>query len=316
LSEYARWLAALSFGVLIMGLAVGWAIATRSLQPVTLISEVARRIAAGSLSERIPIREEHSELGVLASTLNETFSQIETSFSRQHQFVADAAHELRTPVAIILAQAQQTLNRDRETETYKKALESCVSAARRLRTLTDSLLELALHDAGVSQPKRKPCDLAHIAREVAAQIGPLIEERQLRLVLELEATPCEADPDQMTQLALNLLSNAADHTPVLGCITLRTACVHGLASLSVSDTGVGIRAEDLPRIFDRFFRADDSRSRKTGGAGLGLAICKAIAEAHHARLGVSSAPGEGSTFTLEMPALESAGVDTSYGGDA
>jgi two-component system sensor histidine kinase BaeS len=120
----------------------------------------------------------------------------------------------------------------------------------------------------------------------------------------------------MTQLALNLLSNAADHTPVLGCITLRTACVHGLASLSVSDTGVGIRAEDLPRIFDRFFRADDSRSRKTGGAGLGLAICKAIAEAHHARLGVSSAPGEGSTFTLEMPALESAGVDTSYGGDA
>jgi heavy metal sensor kinase len=302
LRAYARWLAALSVGVLILGLAVGWAIATRSLHSVGLISETARKIAAGSLSERISIREKRSELGVLANTLNETFSRIECSFARQLQFVADAAHELRTPVAIILAQAQQTLNRERDPETYRKALESCVSAARRLRTLTDCLLELAMHDAGVAPPNRAACDLAGIAREATDSLLPMLQERSLNLVLNLQKTLCTVDPQQIIQLILNLVSNAADHTPPGGCITVHTWEEADSALLRVHDTGEGISAEALPRIFDRFFRADNSRSRKTGGAGLGLAICRAIAEGHGAQLTVESSPGGGSTFTLKIPA--------------
>lgn len=302
LKEYSRWLAALSAGVLLLGLAVGWAIATRSLHSVSLISETARRIAAGSLSERIAIREKHSELGVLANTLNETFSKIEASFAQQLQFVADAAHELRTPVAIILAQAQQTLNRDRDSETYKKALESCVSAARRLRSLTDSLLELAMHDAGVSKPAQTRSDLATIVQEAGEQIAPLLQERGLELVTDLQTTTCNADARQISQLLVNLMSNAADHTPAGGRVFIATREHAGYATLSVRDTGDGISPEALPRIFDRFFRADNSRSRKTGGAGIGLAICKAIAHAHGGQITASSSPGEGSTFTLTIPA--------------
>jgi two-component system OmpR family sensor kinase len=301
LRAYAKWLAAISIGVLILGLAIGWAIATRSLHSVSLISETAKKIASGSLSERIRIREKHSELGILAHTLNETFSKIEDSFARQHQFVADAAHELRTPVAIILTQAQQTLSRERDSEVYRKALESCISAARRLRTLTDALLELAMHEAGVSPPKRNPCDLAELIKDAAEHFGPLFKERGLELVLDLETARCDVDTTQINQLLLNLVSNAADHTPAGGRVCIRSHHTASTAVLSVSDDGEGIHPDVLPRIFDRFFRADSSRSRKTGGAGLGLAICKAIAKAHQATLGVTSSPGQGTTFTLELP---------------
>ena len=303
LRAYGKWLAALSCGVLVLGLAVGWAIATQSLHSISLISETARRIAAGSLSERISIREKRSELGLLAKTLNETFSKIEDSFARQLQFVADAAHELRTPVAIILAQSQQTLTREREPEVYRRTLEACVAAARRLRTLTDSLLELAMFDAGVAVPKRTECDLSELVRDTLEHTAPLLRERELSLDLDLERAPCSIDPQQISQLLLNLVSNASDHTPALGQIRIRTRRGDKTSILEVEDTGKGIQEDAIPRIFDRFYRADDSRSRKTGGAGLGLAICKAIAEAHGASLRVKSRPGEGTLFTLEIPLI-------------
>ena len=301
LREYARWLAAISGGVLALALAVGWWIATRAIRPIAIITSTARRIARGELSERIPIREKESELGRLATALNETFAQLEESFARQSRFTADAAHELRTPVAIILAQAQRVLTRERDAATYQHTLESCVNAARRLQQLTESLLELAAHDAGAVELKRESCDLADIARDTAALLQPVADERRITLTPDLAPAPCRADATQIAQVIVNLLSNALDHTRAEGAITLRTLTEDSRAVFTIADTGSGIAPEHLPRIFDRFYRADDSRNRRIGGAGLGLAICKSIAEAHGGTLEVNSTLGKGSTFALSIP---------------
>ena len=304
LRDYARWLAALSGGVLVLGLAIGWWIATRAFRPIGIITATARRIAAGELGERISAGETESELGRLSTTLNETFAQLEASFARQSRFTADAAHELRTPVSIILAQAQRVLTRERDVATYQQTLETCVNAARRLQQLTESLLELTVHDEGAAVVKMADCDIADSAREIAALIQPLADERRVALTLDLAPALGRADASRIAQVILNLLTNALDHTPAGGCITIRTGAASGCAVISVTDTGPGIADEHLPRIFDRFYRTDDSRNRRTGGAGLGLAICKSIADAHDAKIEVSSVPGEGSTFTLRIPALE------------
>ena len=302
LRDYARWLAAISGAVLALGLAVGWWIATRAIRPIGVITAAARRIARGELSERIPVRETASELGRLSAVLNETFAQLEESFARQARFTADAAHELRTPVAIILAQAQRVLTRERDAATYQQTLESCVNAARRLQQLTESLLELATHDAGAIELKWEPCDLAEITRITADLLRPLADERRITLTLDLASAHSRADPDRIAQVILNLLTNALDHTPADGRVTIRTLIENSHATVSITDTGPGIAAGHLPRIFDRFYRADDSRNRRTGGAGLGLAICKAIADAHGASIEASSEPGNGATFTVRLPA--------------
>ena len=304
LREYARWLAAISGGVLVLGLAIGWWIATRAIRPIGVITATARRIAAGELCERIPARETKSEFGRLSATLNETFAQLEESFARQSRFTADAAHELRTPVSIILAQAQRVLARERDAATYQQTLETCVKAARRLQQLTESLLELTMHDAGAVVVKKDDCDIADIASETAALLQPLAEDRRIALVLDLAPAPCRADANRIAQVILNLLTNALDHTPAERSITVHTGEEAGHAILSVTDTGPGIADEHLPRIFDRFYRTDDSRNRRTGGAGLGLAICKAIADAHDAKIEVTSVPGKGSIFTLRIPARQ------------
>lgn len=299
--EYARRLTAISSAVLALGLAIGWWIATDAIRPIGVITATARRIARGELSERISVREQNSELGRLSAVLNETFAQLDESFARQKRFTADAAHELRTPVAIILAKAQGVLTRERDAGTYRQTLEACVGAARRLRQLTESLLQLAAWDSGEGALKLKGCNLADIARETAALLQALAEERGIAIKFELPPARCWADPGCIAQVFLNLLTNALNHTPPKGSITLRTWVDSGDAIFSITDTGAGIAAEDLPRIFDRFYRADGSRSRNTGGAGLGLAICKAIADAHHAKIELRSTVGSGSTFTVRIP---------------
>ena len=301
LREYSRWLVAISGGVLVIGLAVGWGIATRAIRPIGAITSTARRIAEGEWSERIPVTEKNSELGRLSAALNETFAQLEESFARQSRFTADAAHELRTPVAIILAQAQRALTRERDVATYQQTLGTCVNAARRLQQLTESLLELAAHDAGAVALNRSPCDLAVVARETAALVQPLADERRIALTLDLAPAPCSADANRIAQVILNLLANALEHSPEGAHITLGTAAASGRATFFIADSGPGIAEEHLPRIFDRFYRADDSRNRRTGGAGLGLAICRRIVGEHRGTLELDSRLGEGTVVRVTLP---------------
>lgn len=304
LGRFAGWLVGAGLAVAVIGLGGGWAIVTRAIRPVEAISAAASRIAAGNLAERIPISEADSELGRLAGVLNNTFSRLDDAFAQQRQFTADASHELRTPIAVLLSETQTALKRERSPAEYRETIEVCQDTAQRMRRLTESLLELARFDAGQETMRREPQDLAELARDCAEAIRPLARDRQITVCTELAPTPVEGDGDRLRQVILNLLTNAIHYNREGGEVRLATVVAEERAKLDVQDTGPGIAPEDLPRVFNRFYRADPARARSQGRAGLGLAISKAIVDAHEGSLEVESQVGVGSTFTLTLPVAQ------------
>ncbi|MBU4459950.1 MAG: HAMP domain-containing histidine kinase, partial [Verrucomicrobia bacterium] len=311
LRRLALWLGACAAGVLALGLAGGWWVATRAIRPIDAISAAAQKIAAGDLAERIDAGDTGSELGRLAQVLNATFDRLGEAFARQAQFTADASHELRTPVAVILAQTETILARERQPGEYREALEACRRAARRLRHLTESLLTLARLDSGAPAERPDPVALDRVTAEAVDLLRPLATERSICLDADLAAAPCAGHADRLAQVAANLVANAIHYNRPGGEVSVRTAVEDGAAVLAVRDTGTGIAAADLPHIFERFYRADASRARAEGRSGLGLAIAKAIVESHGGTIAVESREGEGSTFTVRIPAL-SAGNPPRY----
>ena len=291
--------------ILLLGLAGGWWIASRAMQPIQGISTAATRISAGDLSQRINIADAESELGQLASTLNSTFSRLESAFGQQRQFTADAAHELRTPLAVILSETQATLKRERSAEEYRQAVEVCQRITQRMRRLIESLMELARLDAGQEQLKQMKFDLSTTAVDCVELVRPLADERNVKILSEVSSLSCVGDRERISQVVTNLLTNAVEHNRSGGEVKLSVQREGGLAVLCVSDTGSGISAEDLPHIFERFYRAEKSRS--SGNAGLGLAISKAIIEGHGGSIEVSSQPDQGATFTVRLPTDRSEG---------
>jgi two-component system, OmpR family, sensor kinase len=300
----AWWLGGAGGAVLLLGLAGGSWLAARAIRPIEDISATATRISAGNLSERITVPDAENELGRLAGILNSTFTRLEAAFAQQRQFTSDAAHELRTPVTVMLTQTQSALARERSNSEYREALLACERAARRMRSLIEPLLELARLEAGQAPIKRERCDLARIARECIELVQPLAAERQIIIHDELPELSCVADAERLGQIITNLLSNAIHYNKPGGKVHLTGKVENGEISLSVSDSGHGISSEDLPRIFDRFYRGDKSRAHANGRMGLGLAISKAIAEAHGGTITVLSEPGTGSTFKVNLPSVQ------------
>jgi two-component system, OmpR family, sensor kinase len=298
----ALWLVAAGTGILAFGLAGGWWLASRAIRPVEDISATALKIAGGDLSQRINAADTESELGRLAAVLNSTFARLEASFAHQSRFTSDASHELRTPVSVILAQVQSVLSKERGGAEYREALEACQRAALRMRRLTESLLELARLDAGQQPMKRERFDLARVARDSLELIRPLAAERGLEIKCDLNSAECLGDAERIGQVATNLLSNAIHFNRERGQVRISTRSENGSAVLQVEDTGTGIPPEDLPHIFERFYRVDKSRSRVQGRTGLGLAISKAIVDAHTGVIEVTSEPERGSTFQVKLPA--------------
>jgi signal transduction histidine kinase len=290
--------------VMVFGLAVGWWLSGRALRPIAQISSTAARIADGNLAERIGTRETESELGQLSTVLDHTFQRLDHAFAEQARFTSDAAHELRTPVSVILGQAQLALARERSVEEHRTTIETCQRAARRMHSLIDSLLELSLLDGDREKLQLQPCDLAEICREHLAMIRPLADEKGVVLKTEFTSAPCKADPERISQILDNFIVNALKFSPSGGKIHILTGMEKEEAVLKVSDDGPGISSEHLPHLFERFYRADASRNRATGGAGLGLAICKSIADAHHGSIRAESEMGKGSVFTLRVPAVQ------------
>jgi heavy metal sensor kinase len=299
LRRFAWTLTAVGCGILLLGLAGGWVLASRAIRPITDISDTAVKIAAGDLSQRINAADAETELGQLASVLNATFSRLEAAFGQQKQFATDAAHELRTPVSVLLTQTQGILNRSHSEAEYREAFEACQRAAQRMRRLIESLLELARLDAGQEPMKRITFDLGASVREAADALQPLAEERRIKIRCDVPAMECIGDPERLGQVINNLLANAIYYNKPDGTVDVIAVMERGAITLQVSDGGQGISEPDLQRIFERFYRADHSRS--AGRSGLGLAISKAIVDAHGGSISVTSEPGAGSVFTVQLP---------------
>lgn len=299
--KLALGLAAAGAAILLLGLAGGSWLASRAIRPIDDISATALRIAGGDLSRRIDTADTETELGRLANVLNTTFARLEAAFAQQAQFTSDASHELRTPLAVILSQTQGALARERPAHEYREALEACQRAADRMRRLSESLLQLARLDAGAEPMEMGPCDLARIAREAVELVRPLASARDIQVVADLANAPCRGDSLGLSNVVVNLLTNAIDFSHAGGTVRITTSAGTDGAVLLVSDEGLGIPTEDLPHVFERFYRADRSRSAARGRTGLGLAIAKAIVDAHSGTIEAASRHGAGSTFAVRLP---------------
>ena len=287
--------------VLLLGLAGGWWVSTRALHPIADISATAAKIATGDLAQRIRTTDTDSELGQLALDLNNTFARLQASFARQAQFTADASHELRTPVAVVITQTQTALARERPAAEYRESLAACQRAAQRMRSLIECLLTLARLDSAETPATLESCDLGGIVGEAVELMRPLANEQNIHLELELSQAHCRGNPGQLAQVASNLLTNAIHYNLPGGSVRVSVRCDPDAALLCVSDTGMGIPPADLPHIFERFYRVDKARSGAQGHSGLGLAITQAIVQAHGGSIEVVSEPGQGSKFEVRLP---------------
>ncbi len=287
----------------------GYLLARRALAPVSAMTARARRITADHLEERLPVENAADEFGQLAGVINDALARLERAFDTLRRFTADASHELRTPLTAIRSVGEVGLRERRSEVEYREMIGSILEEAGRLTTMTDSLLLLSRADAGRADLRPSAVDLADLAREVAADLDVVAEEKRQQLrVATTAGVLVVADRPTLRQAVLNLLDNAIKHSPEEAAIELVVRRAGDDAVLEVVDDGPGIAPEHLPHVFERFYRADQARSRATGGAGLGLAIAQWAVDANGGRIEVESETGRGSTFRIVLPAPESGGI--------
>jgi two-component system heavy metal sensor histidine kinase CusS len=300
-----RWLMLLSIPVTLLAASLGgYAISRQALSPVDSMTAEAAAIGIGNLSRRLVVPPTGDELERLASTWNHMLDRLESAVKQLTQFTADASHELRTPVALIRTTAELALRRPRTADDYREALRQIVEESERTSRLVDDLLTLARADAGRAYLATEPLDLTLLIRDVCEQSRILGAAHHVEVRAETPANPVtiEGNPPALRRLLFILLDNAIKYTPEGGSVTV-TLRNDPSPVLSVADTGIGIPPGALPHVFERFFRADPSRHRDLGGAGLGLAIARWIAERHNATIAAESTPGSGSTFRVTFPGI-------------
>lgn len=289
----------------IVALAGGWWLAGRALRPVDVITEAARRIAAGDLSQRIMVHPSSDEIGRLAATLNDMIARLDASFRQVRQFSTDASHELRTPLTILKGEAELTLRRPRSAEEYRLVLESGLEEIDRMTQIVDELLFLSRADLGEVELASLAVRLDLLVEEVQRQAAVLGQERDIRVTLgTVVPVTVAGDELRLRELLLNLLDNAVKYSHSSGTIGVSLLRDGSYARLSVKDHGIGIPPDVQARIFDRFYRTEAAREHARQGTGLGLSISRWIAGAHHGRIEVQSIEGSGSTFTLVLPLIQ------------
>lgn len=284
-----------------MSLLVGWIIAGKAFRPIREISEAAARISGGNLDERIQLNGSGNELDQLASILNRSFEQLQAALKRQLDFTADASHELRTPVSVILSEAQRMKKKNRSKQEYQKGAEICYEAGIRMKQIIENLLLLARQDGLDQQLRIESCDLTGTLSGIAGSFDSLAEEKSIQIHLELRSIVFRTDPFKFTILINNILSNAIFHHRGDGNVWISTSVNDSMVHISIRDDGPGISRTDLPHIFERFYRADKSRSQQDNHFGLGLAVCKSIISQFQGSLDVKSEKGVGSEFIISIP---------------
>jgi heavy metal sensor kinase len=279
----------------------GLFLADRTLKPVERMADIARGIGESDLSRRIDVQTD-DELGHLASTLNGMIARLEEAFNKQRQFVADASHELRTPLAIIQAESSLALGKDRTQAEFRRSLELVSQEVAYMSDIVGKLLLLARSDAGVEPVDFQEVDLKDLLVGLSQDVEALAQEKGLRFNFgSMDSLTIKGDRLKLRQLLLIILDNAIRHTPAGGSISGSLVRRDGSAVASIGDTGIGIPAEHLPFIFDRFYRVDKARSRAEGGMGLGLSIAMSIARMHGGEIEVESQAGAGTTFHIVLP---------------
>jgi heavy metal sensor kinase len=294
----------------------GYFLARKSLAPVVAMSRQASRIGAANLHERLAVQNERDELGDLAHSFNSLLDRLSESFERQRRFMADASHELRTPVAILRGEAEVALSRQaRSPEEYRESLGILHQEAERLTHIVEDLFTLTRADAGQYPLQPGNFYFDELITECVHAARTLASARNTSLTFDAASeSPLYADESLLRRMILNLLDNAIKYTPEGGRVTVTCRRTGDEYVLSIADTGTGIPLDLQPRIFERFFRADQARSRAEGdavGAGLGLSISRWIVEAHHGRLELSRSDSSGSTFTAFLPAASIQGESAS-----
>lgn len=287
--------------VLLLAGAGGYALARRALSPIDQLATEARRITAERLHERLTVPNDQDEIGRLAAVINDTFARLESSFERLRRFTSDASHELRTPLSVIRGVGEMGLRETRTPEEYQEALSSMLEEVDRLTRLVDTLLRLSRADAGTIPLARQVVDLGRVTQDVAGSLAVAAEERQQRFDVEVaEDLRVYCDPLLVREALANVVDNAIKYGPIGSPIAIRSGITRGRASIVVADSGPGIAPSERERIFDRFYRIDEARSRETGGTGLGLAIAKWAVEANGGRISLEPSD-RGSVFQIEFP---------------
>jgi heavy metal sensor kinase len=278
----------------------GLFLSRQALRPVAASIRAARRLDPENLSERLPLTGAGDELDELAGTINGLLDRLAAYHAQIIRFTSDASHELRSPLASMRAAVEIALQKPREMEDYRINLASIGEQCDRLTALVNGLLLLARADAGDVGIRREAIDLAALACDVAEMFDPLAEEGGIRLIAEAsEPATVAGDPSRLRQLVTNLVDNAVRFTEPGGKVTLRVNGEADQAILRVTDTGIGIPAEHLPHVFERFYQADAARG--SGGCGLGLSICRWIVKAHGGAIEAESREGKGAEFTVTLP---------------
>jgi heavy metal sensor kinase len=287
--------------MLVLGALGGWMLARRSLSPIGYVASKAQSITSENLSERLKVRGTDDEMDDLIRTINGMIARLESSFKRMAEFTADASHELKTPICAMRGEAEVLLSRERKTEEYQEGLAHFMEQFDHLNHMINDLILLSKFDATQVELKMAPLRLDLLIKDLCDLFQILAEQKKVALEMgTTEEVTVVGDKVRLQQLFTNLIDNAIKYTSE-GSIRVTVEKNQEVVLVKVSDTGVGIPKEEQEKIFKRFYRVDKSRSRETGGVGLGLSIAEWIAYAHHGRIEVESRPNQGSVFTVTLP---------------
>jgi len=287
--------------ILALGTMGGWILARRSLSPIGYIASKTRSVSSQNLSERLTPRGAGDEMDDLIGTINGMMARLESSFKRMAEFTADASHELKTPLCAMRGEAEVLLLRERKPEEYQEGLAHFVEQFDHLNQLINDLILLSKFDTSQVELKRAPLRLDLLIQDLSHLFQVLAEQKNISLEIgDLEEVTVIGDKVRLQQLFTNLIDNAIKYTPK-GSIHVTVEKNESAGLVRIKDTGIGIPKEEQKKIFERFYRTDKSRSRETGGVGLGLSIAEWIVRAYHGRIEVESELNQGSTFTVYLP---------------
>jgi heavy metal sensor kinase len=287
--------------VLILGSLGGWILARRSLSPIGYIASRTQSISSKSLSERLTPRGTDDEMDDLIRTINEMIARLENSFERMAEFTADASHELKTPICAMRGEAEVLLSKERKAEEYQEALAHFIDRFDHLNRMINDLILLSKSDSSQMESKMEPVRLDLLIEEICSLFQVLAEQKGVGWKADgLQKVTVLGDKVRLQQLFTNLIDNAIKYTP-MGSIQITLEKNWDEALVKIKDTGIGIPREEHEKIFKRFYRVDKSRSKETGGVGLGLSIAEWIAHAHLGKIEVESELNKGSTFTVYLP---------------